>query len=177
MRRAGFLSVMGLAACPAVFGCATPNSVTYAAINSPPRPFVQRDAAAVDVFVGKTPARPYVEVGLFEVYQGMGDDGLRRSTEDMIDTLRFHAGLRGCDAVQVLGVELAGKHEWRVVRGVCEVYTDEQAEQAAVHITRRKLLPGEGKSCEPIGTGPTVTPATCPDPLVCSDKLCVSPYH
>ena len=41
-----------------------------------------RDPATVEVFVSKPPARPYVEVGLFEVYQGTNEmaSGVRRKT-------------------------------------------------------------------------------------------------
>jgi hypothetical protein len=196
-------------------GCATPNSVVYSAVNTPPRAFARRSPASVDVFVGKPPVRPYVDVGMFEVYQGSNDDGTGHSTEDMLGTLRLHAALRGCDALQVLGVELAGKTYLRVVRGVCEMYTDPQAEEADKHLTPERL-PGEGQSCavtadstscpawgygQPCATaaGPTTPPATCsdrgpgqacaaaagstsfpggcPDPLVCLNSVCASPYH
>jgi hypothetical protein len=172
--------VIGFTAGAAMLGCATPNSVEYSAINSPPRAFVRRAPADVEVFVGRPPTRPHVDVGLFEVYQGYQDDGVRRSTEDMIGTLRFHGGLRGCDAVQVMGVELAGKHEWRVVRGVCEMYTDEQAQRDASRApaAASQPLPGEGKSWTAQDNGPmTTTPVPCPDPLVCVSQICVSPYR
>lgn len=165
------------AACAALLGCATPNSVTYAVINAPPRAFARRDPTTVDIFVGKTPARPFVEVGLFEVYAGWQSDGTDRTTEDLLGTLRLHAGLRGCDAVQVLGVELTGKTSWRIVRGVCDMYTDAQAEQTAGQGAVFARLPGEGSSCAPRETGMTVAPTHCPDPLICSNKVCVSPYR
>src|SRR4051812_21932826 len=97
--RAGLAGVMALTLCLAGPGCAgVPHAVTYAAINPPPRPFVRRAAADVDVTVGKPPARAHVDVGLFEVYQGSNDDSTRPPTEGMIATLRLHAALRGCDA-------------------------------------------------------------------------------
>jgi len=166
----------------ALAGCATANSAVYSAINPAPHAFVRRDPAAVDMFVGKQPARPYVEVGLFEIYAGSDENGVERSTEDMMGTLRLHAALRGCDAVQVLGVELAGKHYWRVVRGVCVMYTDAQAQEAASLIAVYKPLTGEGAACDPPppatgGTLPPYTPAPCPDPLVCTNKVCASPYR
>src|SRR5206468_10026927 len=108
--------------CAALLGCAMPNHVTYATVNAPPRAFVRRGPASVDVFVSKPPTRPHVDVGLFEVYAGLNDDGVARSTEDMLGTLRLHAGLRGCDAVQVMDVEVAGRDYRRIVRGVCEMY-------------------------------------------------------
>jgi hypothetical protein len=128
-----FVTLVAVAACAvAAAGCAVANRVIYSPINEPPRALAQRDPASVDLFVGKTPARPYVEVGLFEVYQGLDDDGVGRSTEDMIGTLRAHGGRRGCDAVQVLGVEVTGRNSGqRVVRGVCVMYNDEQARLAA----------------------------------------------
>jgi hypothetical protein len=127
-----------------VGGCATPNKVHYATINAPPHPFVRRDPATVDVFVSKLPARPYVEVGMFQVYQGVDNDGGLLSTEDMIRTLRAHAGLRGCDGVQVLGIDHAPryKHSTReIVQGVCVLYTDEQAQRAGGPPTAAKPLP------------------------------------
>jgi len=137
-------------------GCATPNSVVYSAVNAPPRAFVRRSLASVDVFVGKPPVRPYVDVGMFEVYQGQYDDGSGQSTEDMLRTLRLHAALRGCDALQVMGVELAGKTYMRVVRGVCEMYTDPQAQAADKRLAPPERLPSEGQPCE-------VALSSCPD--------------
>ena len=171
-----------LAACATLLvGCATANSVNYSAINAPPRPFVRRDPSTVDVFVSKPPARPYVEVGLFEVYQGTTDDGVRRSTEDMIGTLRVHGGLRGCDAVQVLGVELAEAgyryHQAQsVVRGVCVLYTDEQARLADSQRAPLPPLPSEGKSCT-TQANHEAPMSPCPDPLVCVNRVCASPYR
>ena len=104
-----------------ILGCATPNAVVYSPVNTPPRGFVRRAPASVDVFVGKLRTGPHVDVGMFEVYQGRKNDSSGLSTEDMFATLRLHAALRGCDAVQVMGVELAGREERRVVRGVCEM--------------------------------------------------------
>ena len=37
-------------------------------------------------------------------------------------------------------------------------------------------LPGEGKACY-VESVPQTTPPICPDPLICSNKLCVSPYR
>jgi hypothetical protein len=161
-------------------GCATdrPNTVVYSAVNQPPRPFVRRAPESVDVFVGRAPARPHLDVGLFEVYQGMNADGTLRSTEDMLASARLHAGLRGCDAVSIMNVELTGAYgRWRVVRGVCAMYTDEQAQ---ANPTPPAPLPGEGQTCHtqysPYGTsGPYLD--QCPVPLLCEAKHCVSPYH
>jgi hypothetical protein len=172
-------SFLALTAWAAAVGCASPNRVAYSAINTPPRPFVPRTAADVDVSVGKPPARPYVEVGLFEVDQGTGSNGLPASTESMIDTLREHAALRGCDAVQVKDVayKTRNKWGWTVVTGICEMYTDEPPKQADIRVTRTPIrpLPGEGRSCSAQDDPPPGLP--CPDPLVCSNKVCVAPYR
>jgi hypothetical protein len=174
--------VIGLTTLAGMLGCATPNAVVYSVVNAPPRAFARRSTAGVDVFVGKPPVRPYVDVGMFEVYQGRDDDGTGHSTEDMLRTLRLHAALRGCDALQILGVELAGRERWRIVRGVCEMYTDPQALEADKRLTPEPL-PGEGQACAtmvsvagPTG-GPTSVPGACPDPLVCLNSVCASPYH
>lgn len=139
----------------AVLGCAAPNTVVYSAVNAPPRAFARRTSASVDVFVGRPPIRPCVDVGLFEVAQGRDDDGTGHSTEDMLGTLRLHAALRGCDALQVLGVESphttgSGGHRntyGTVVQGVCEMYTDPQAIEADKSL-KTERLPGEGKPCD-----------------------------
>src|SRR5450631_2617492 len=175
MRPGGWLAVMCLTTFAGVFGCAAPNVVVYSAVNAPPRAFARRSPASVDVFVGKPPIRPYVDLGMFEVYQGQDDRGTRHSTEDMLRTLRLHAALRGCDALQVMGVELAGKYQTRVVRGVCEMYTDPQAIDADKHLTPERL-PGEGHPC-PVTPGPSGVTVSCPDPLICVADVCASPYR
>ena len=58
------------ASATAILGCATPNAVVYSPVNTPPRAFVRRTPASVEMFVGKPPTRPHVDVGMFEVYQG-----------------------------------------------------------------------------------------------------------
>ena len=195
MRRTGWLTVMYLATFAGVLGCAEPNSVVYSAVNAPPRAFARRSPASVEVFLGRPPARPHVDVGMFEAYQGENDDGTGRSTEDMLHTLRLHAALRGCDALQVMGVELAGRRASRVVRGVCEMYTDPQALEADKHLTAERL-PSEGHTCVMAadrGTqcsdrgpappcavpaaGSTAVPVSCLDPLVCLNSVCASPYR
>lgn len=187
-----------LTTCAVLVGCATPNSVVYSAVNAPPRPFVRRAPASVEVFVGKPPVRPHVDVGIFEVYQGQDADGVGRSTEDMLRTLRLHAALRGCDALQVMGVELAGKRYERIVRGVCDMYTDPQSLETHAQLTPERL-PGEGQSCA-APADPATPPASCSDhgpsppcvapvaaasastdgcldPLVCVNGVCASPYQ
>jgi|GEM_PF-3088097 len=166
---------MCLTTCAAALGCAAPNAVVYSAVNVPPRAFARRPPADVDVFIGKPPIRPYVDLGMFEVYQGRDDGGTGHSTEDMLRTLRLHAALRGCDALQILGVELAGKYQTRVVRGVCEMYTDPQAIDADKHLTPERL-PGEGHPC-PVTPGPSGVTVSCPDPLICVADVCASPYR
>jgi len=178
---------MFLTACATILGCATPNGVVYSPVNAPPRAFVRRTSASVDVFLSKPPTRPHVDVGMFEVYQGRNDDGTGHSTEDMLTTVRLHAALRGCDAVQVMGVELAGREESRVVRGVCEMYTDPEAKEAAKTLTPERL-PGEGRACAVVQADTVLPPSTsvapsdaltgCLYPLVCSAKgVCTSPYR
>jgi hypothetical protein len=155
-------------------GCATPNSVVYTAVNQPSRALRQRSPESVDVYLGKPPSRPHVEVGLFEIYQGREDDGSGRSTEDMFRSLRLHSALRGCDAVQMLGVEIAGKSMYRVLRAVCDIYTDEEGRRAAATLIPRNL-PGQGAPCSLM---PHHDPAkSCPDPWICQDQVCVSPYR
>ena len=175
------------ASATAILGCATPNAVVYSPVNAPPRAFVRRTPASVDMFVGKPPTRPHVDVGMFEVYQGRMNDGTGLSTEEMFATLRLHAALRGCDAVQVMGVELAGRREWRVVRGVCEMYTDPEAIEADKTL-RAERIPGEGKPCTPVPANTALPPSTsaapsdaltgCVYPLACAGSgVCVSPYR
>lgn len=175
MSRRTIPTAIYLATCAVGLGCAAPNEVVYSAVNASPRAFARRSPANVDVFVGKPPVRPHVDVGLFEVYQGRYDDGTGFSTENMLQTLRLHAALRGCDALQVLGIELAGKTAWRVVRGVCEVYTDAEAQEADTTL-KAERLPGEGQPC-PMGPGPGGPPGLCANPLVCLNNTCSSPYH
>ena len=168
---------MCLTTCATALGCAAPNTVVYSAVNAPPRAFVRRTPASVDVFVGRPPIRPCVDVGLFEVAQGSNEDGTGHSTEDMLRTLRLHAALRGCDALQVLGVESSrvlgnGRHRrtyGSVVQGVCEMYTDPQAIEADKSL-KPERLPGEGQSCgvmpilrsSPGGLGARSEPAPVP---------------
>jgi hypothetical protein len=147
VNRIAISSVMFLtASATVILGCATPNGVVYSPVNMPPRAFVRRAPASVEVVVGKPPTRPHVDVGMFEVYQGRNDDGTGQSTENMLISLRLHAALRGCDAVQVMGVELAGRDESRVVQGVCEMYTDPEAIEADKKLTPERL-PSEGQAC------------------------------
>jgi hypothetical protein len=171
--------VMTVAAFAAAGGCATSPTVSYSAINAPPRPFARHAPTDVDVFVGKPPARPAVDVGIFEVSGGSGLDAPGTTIEGLVASLRQHAALRGCDAVQVLAVDME-EGGYRVMRGVCEIYTDGQAQQAAGHPASAPPapLPGEGKSCTPAEPGAQITGASsCPDPLVCTNHVCTSPYH
>jgi hypothetical protein len=126
----------------------------------------------VGVFVGAPPDRPHVNVGVFEVYQGHTESGARRSTSEMLETVKVNSALLGCDAIHVLGIELVGwgRHETRVVRAVCEVYTDDEARRAAESLPALPALPGEGGGCN---TGGGVVP--CVEPLVCENQICVAP--
>jgi hypothetical protein len=173
MGRPRFLAVIGLTVGASLAGCAAEPVVVYSVVNQPPRAFVRRAPADVDVVLGKSPLRAHLDVGLFEVYQGQRPDGQSQTTQDMLDELREHAALRGCDAVQVLGVELFGKMNVRVVRGACEMYIDEASLRAAAKPA--PALPGEGQRC-PIEVGPHGDVVRCPRLLVCRADLCVSPY-
>jgi len=93
----------------------------------------------------------------------------------------------GCDAVQVMGVELAGREERRVVRGVCEMYTDPEAIEADKKLMAERI-PGEGKPCTAVPSDTARPPSTsaapsdaltgCLYPLVCAGKgVCESPYR
>jgi len=86
-----------------------------------------------------------------------------------------------------MGVELAGRHEWRVVRCVCEVYTDPEAIEADKTL-RGERIPGEGKPCTPVPADTALPPSTsaapsdaltgCVYPLVCvGNGVCASPYR
>ena len=156
-------------------GCAVPNRVVYSAVNQPPRPFQRKAAESVDVFIGKPPDRPHLDAGVFEIYQGKYDDASGRSTEDMIGTLRVHSALRGCDAVQILGIEIVGSRAVRVVHAVCEVYTDDHALHAVSTPGQVPPLPGENSPCTS-ASGESIA-ITCTDPLVCENQRCVSPYR
>lgn len=156
-------------------GCAAPDRVVYSQINRPGRALQRRSPESVDVYLGQAPSRRHEEVGLFEVYQGQSLDGRGHSTEDMFRTLRLHAALRGCEAVQLLNVELPGKIPSRVVRAVCDIYVDEEGRRAADVLPPPPPLPGEKASCMPPGSQQSLAP--CLDPLVCEDRQCVSPYR
>jgi hypothetical protein len=170
-----------LAGVMAVVGCASPNWVGYTSVNPTPRPFVRRSAESVEVFVGRPPVRPHVDVGMFEVAQGSEADGTRLSTDDMIVSLRQHAALRGCDAVSVMDVQYIDRQERHLLRGVCAMYTDQQAAQTKP--PPGPPLPGEGALCGldphasagPMGTKAEVV--SCDYPLQCEDQHCASPYH
>jgi hypothetical protein len=154
-------------------GCATSNEVVYSAVNQSPTPFRRRPASSVEVLIGKPTSHPHVDVGLFEVYQGSAEDGMGRSTEDMIASLRTHAGLRGCDAVEIMDVELAGRYKNRVVRGACEMYTDASPAAAAAP-TPEQPFPSEGAVCGAATEG--LHP--CTSPMVCGAQgRCASPYR
>jgi hypothetical protein len=173
------LGLVALAAFAATSGCAASAAVSYSEINAPPHPFARRAPADVDVFVGKPPLRPAVDVGIFEVSGGSGLDTPGKTIEDLVASLRQHAALRGCDAVQVLAVDME-EGGYRVMRGVCEIYTDGRAPQAAGRPASPPPapLPGEGKSCTSAEPGAQITGGSpCPDPLVCTNHVCTSPYH
>ena len=123
--------------------------------------------------LGETPLRQRVDVGLFEVYQGQLPDGTWQSTEQMIQDLRIHAALRGCDAVRVWSVTGPSYRTLRIVRAACEMYTDIAAQRAT--IKPAPPLPGEGERC-PVTVGPNGDVIACPGLLICQADRCVSPY-
>jgi hypothetical protein len=154
-------------------GCGSyvrPSGAAYSAVIQPPRPFVRRSPAEVDVVIGRSLLRPYIDVGFFRVYRGLG-----RSTEDLLAYLSVHAALGGCDAVQVLdlGPVEVGKYRRHLFSGSCTLYTDE-AGQRATH-TPPPPLPREGQPCL-TGVGPARA-GDCPTPLYCRETRCVSPYQ
>jgi hypothetical protein len=164
-------------------GCiATPNWIQYTLVNQPPRPLLRRTPESVDVFLDHAPARPHLDVGLFEVRRGLGGDGYYRPVGDAVASLRLHGALRGCDAVAVLDLDQGHRYDGAVVRAVCAMYTDAQATQTK--LAPPPPLPDEGKVCsiEPIPYGETSLAAQtgqngCTDPLTCVNRHCISPYH
>jgi hypothetical protein len=156
-------------------GCATANRIEYTPVNPAPRSLKRRPLESVGVFVGAPPDRPHVDVGVFEVYQGDTASGAGRSTSEMLETVKKNSALLGCDAIHVFGIDVVGHrhgNSTRVVRAVCEVYTDDEARRAAETRPALPALPGEGGGCN---TGGGV--ALCPEPLVCDNQVCVTPYR
>lgn len=150
-------------------GCfaAMPAVTSYAPLRTPPRAFQRRALESVDVLVGEPAARPHVVVGLFEA------NAYAASVEVGVQQLRLHGALRGCDAVQLLGMETTGRHgDRQVTRGACVMYTESTASPAA---TVPAQLPGEGAECA--ATGSLLGPGPCDDPWVCDGSVCVSPYQ
>lgn len=168
------VAVIGLTVGAGLAGCVTTEpAIVYSPVNQPPRAFVRRAPAEVELVLGETTARPHVDVGLFEVYQGQLPDRTWQSTEQMIQDLRTHAALRGCDAIRVWSVTGPSYQSRRVVRGACEMYTDEAAQHAVIQPA--PPLPGEGQRC-PIAVGPNGNVVACPGLLICQADRCVSPY-
>lgn len=161
------------------------NGAAYSALNPPPRAFVRRTPAEVDVVFRKSPLRPHIDVGHFEVvHRGVEvvRDGVDETAADMLMTLRANAALRGCDAVEVhdLVDGAPGPCQTRrcasvryVMTGTCSMYTDEAA-QRTMH-RPAPPLPGEGQPCL-TGVGPARV-GDCPIPLDCRKTRCVSPYE
>jgi len=169
-------AVMTITIALTAVGCATADGVVYTSVNDSPRVLKPRTAESVDVYFDKPSTRVHVDVGVFEIYQGQMDDGTGHSTGEMFQTLRLHGSLRGCDALRILGIELAGNYRTRVVRAVCEMYNDEEAVLAAATLRRPAPLPGEGKACgADSDRSPIITPG-CIGPLVCENHVCTSPY-
>jgi hypothetical protein len=165
--------------CVAGAGCATPNYVAYSPVNAPPRPFRRRTPAEVDVFLSGPALRPHADVGLFDVWQGSYNDDSGRSTQEMVESLRLHAALRGCDAVQLTTVEGPQYRRRGVMHAVCEMYTDAAASRPPASVPPPAPLSGEGQSCVVRAGGPMGGSAEgpCPDPLVCRSGVCASPYQ
>lgn len=70
-------------------------------------------AAAAALFIGRTPARAYREVGLV---QALGT-GIRTSQDDVLRSLRWEGRRLGCDAIVNVSVQAAGTKAHAV--GVC----------------------------------------------------------
>ena len=79
-------------------GCG--HSLTYTALNAPPRPLAPRAPASVELYMTAQPTRPNVEVGYFEIEQQSPASG---GTPEMISKLRLRAGEVGCDALVLTG--------------------------------------------------------------------------
>jgi hypothetical protein len=169
-------------------GCFMPGGpyslVKYTLVNQPPRPLVRRTPDSVDVFLGRPPDRPHVDVGLFEARRELADVGYYRQVGDALASLRLHGALRGCDAIAVLDFDQVTRYDGDVVRAVCAMYTDAQAAQTK--LAPPPPLPGEGKVCGSTDSTPSiggsaepmlVAESGCTDPLMCVNKHCVSPYH
>jgi hypothetical protein len=88
MNRTAFLLLLAAAGCG--------HSVTYTALNAPPRPLTPRAPSAVELYMTAQPTRPNVEVGYFEIEQQSPTSG---GTPAMIAKLRERAGRVGCDAL------------------------------------------------------------------------------
>ena len=129
----------------------------------------RRPAESVEVYLGKPPGRPHEEVGLFYVYQGLHDNLTGISTEELFQTLRVHAALRGCDAVQLLGTEFVRARQ--LMKAACDIYVDDEGRKAAAALRPPPPLPREGTECAKLDTQP------CPEPLICETLRCVSPYR
>ena len=84
----------------ALAGCGI--HVEYTELNAPPRPLAPRAPESVEVYASAAPARPHVDVGLFEVEQESSNTPGK--TRALLDELRRRAGAIGCDAVVVAGI-------------------------------------------------------------------------
>jgi hypothetical protein len=87
-------AVLMLLALGGVAGCG--HSLTYTALNAPPRPLAPRAPSSVELYMTAPPTRPNVDVGYFEIEQRSPASG---GTPEMISKLRARAAEVGCDAL------------------------------------------------------------------------------
>jgi hypothetical protein len=151
--------------------------VGYASMNASPRPLVRRPVETVELYASVPPARPHVDVGLFEVSEPAGP-GIEPSWAQMTEALRAHGALLGCDAVSVMAFDRDGRYAQKAVRAMCVVYTDDQAIKDAAVRGPAPAIPGEGAICHLSSNGREAeqTMVPCSPPLVCKEGLCLSPY-
>ena len=89
-----------------------------------PRPVSPRTADQVEVFVISPPARPHINLGLFQILRGFND----HTTRDMIASLRGQAAGLGCDALLVTSIDnQESKYQQQSIQGSCIVYNDAPA--------------------------------------------------
>jgi hypothetical protein len=96
--------------------------IDFAATNPSPRVLLGRPPEKLEFFTSGPPARPHVDVGIFQVWAG--DDGFSRcnTTEHMLGVLRSRAASMGCDAVVVFGITYA--KPCQKLQATCLAYTE-----------------------------------------------------
>jgi hypothetical protein len=125
-----------LVACALLVCVSCGTSVSYVALNRPPRALSPRPPESVRLYSSDRPVGPYVDVGLLEAVQ---DSGLSaHETRDIIAALRKRAGQLGCDGLVIGGISshtgvaetvlLDAPLDRKGVYGTCVVYTVAKSE-------------------------------------------------